>query len=225
MRKIADGVLKFQQQAYEERRGLFEKLAEGQSPEALFITCSDSRIDPNLLTQTEPGELFICRNAGNIVPPHSQYTGAMTASIEFAVGALKVPHIIICGHSECGAMKGAMNLDSLTDFPHVKEWLSYARAAALVTNKKGGSLDDKARLDMLTRENVLLQIAHLKTHPYVAVQLATGETQIHGWTYDIRSGEVLAYDENANDFIPVAEHYKQPVGAVIHAHHAPADKK
>lgn len=218
MDKIAAGVVRFQQEAYQEHRALFEKLAEGQSPEALFITCADSRIDPNLVTQTVPGELFILRNAGNIVPPHSQHTGAMTASIEFAVGALKVPHIVVCGHSECGAMKGAMNPEGLDDFPHVKEWLGYARAAALVTKRKGASLSDKDKLDMLIRENVLLQIAHLKTHPYVAVQVASGETEIHGWVYDIRSGEVLAFDEKANAFIPVAEHYPQSVAAALHSH-------
>lgn len=219
MDKIAAGVVRFQQEAYQERRDLFEKLADGQSPEALFITCSDSRIDPNLLTQTEPGELFICRNAGNIVPPHTNHTGAMTASIEFAVGALKVPHIIICGHSECGAMKGAMAPEGLDDFPHVREWLAYARAAVLVSNHKGAALDEKDRLDLVIKENVLLQIAHLKTHPYVAARLATGETEIHGWVYDIRTGDVLAFDEKANDFIPVAEHYKQAVSAIIHKHH------
>ncbi|OGT59373.1 MAG: carbonic anhydrase [Gammaproteobacteria bacterium RIFCSPHIGHO2_12_FULL_63_22] len=215
MNKIAAGVVRFQKEAFEERRDLFTKLAEGQSPEALFITCSDSRIDPNLLTQTQPGELFICRNAGNIVPPHTNNTGAMTASIEFAVGALKVPHIVICGHSQCGAMKGAMNPEGLNDFPHVKEWLGYARAAALVTNRKGAALNETEKLDMLTRENVLLQIAHLKTHPYVALQLSSGETEIHGWVYDIRSGDVLAYDERLNAFVPVAEHYKSP-GRVSH---------
>ncbi|MEK7266928.1 MAG: carbonic anhydrase [Pseudomonadota bacterium] len=219
MNKIAAGVVRFQQEAYEERRDLFEKLAEGQSPEALFITCSDSRIDPNLLTQTDPGELFICRNAGNIIPPHTNHTGAMTASIEFAVGALKVPHIIVCGHSECGAMKGAMNPEGLDDFPHVREWLSYARAAVLISKHKGAGLDDKDRLDLIIKENVLLQIAHLKTHPYVAARLSSGETQIHGWVYDIRTGEVLAHDDKANDFIPVAAHYQESVGAIIHAHH------
>jgi len=219
MDKIAAGVVKFQQEAYQEHRDLFEKLAEGQSPEALFITCADSRIDPNLITQTAPGELFILRNAGNIVPPHSQYTGAMTASIEFAVGALRVPHIVVCGHSECGAMKGAMNPEGLDDFPHVKEWLGYARAATLVTRRRGASLNDKDKLDMLIRENVLLQIAHLRTHPYVAAQVAADETEIHGWVYDIRSGDVLAYDERRNEFVPVAERYPQSVGAALHTHH------
>lgn len=218
MPHFAHGVVKFQRDVFPGKAELFEKLSTGQSPEALFITCSDSRIETAMLTQTDPGELFICRNAGNIVPPHSNNTGAMTASIEFAVGALKVPHIIICGHSECGAMKGAMNPEGLDDFPHVKEWLGYARAAALVTKRRGAALDDKEKLDMLIRENVLLQIAHLKTHPYVAVQLSSGETEIHGWVYDIRSGEVLAYDERANAFIPVADHYKKPVAVALHEH-------
>jgi carbonic anhydrase len=218
MDKIAAGVVKFQQEAFKERRELFAKLAEGQSPEALFITCSDSRIDPNLLTQTEPGALFICRNAGNIVPPHTNHTGAMTASIEFAVGALGVPHIIVCGHSECGAMKGAMNPEGLDAFPHVREWLGYSRAAALIARKKAAGKDEKDLLDCIIRENVLLQIAHLKTHPFVAVRLATGETQIHGWVYDIRSGVVLAFDEASGEFVPVAERYPESVGAMIHAH-------
>ncbi len=219
MDKIAAGVVKFQQEAYQEHRDLFQKLAEGQSPECLFITCADSRIDPNLVTQTVPGELFILRNAGNIVPPHTQYTGAMTASIEFAVGALRVPHIVVCGHSECGAMKGAMNPEGLNDFPHVKEWLGYARAAALVTKRRGASLSEKDQLDMLIRENVLLQIAHLRTHPYVAAQLAAEETEIHGWVYDIGSGEVLAYCEKKNEFVPVSERYPQSVSAALHTHH------
>lgn len=209
--------MKFQQGAFREKQDLFGRLAEGQSPEALFITCSDSRIDPNLLTQTDPGELFICRNAGNIVPPHTNHTGAMTASIEYAAGALKVPHIIICGHSGCGAMTGAMRPEGLEDFPHVREWLGYARAALLIANRKGAALDEKARLDLLIRENVLLQIAHLKTHPYVAARLSSGETKLHGWVYDIGTGEVLAFDEKANAFIPVSEHYLGPVGAALHA--------
>lgn len=225
MNKIAAGVVRFQAEAFAERRDLFGRLAEGQSPEALFITCSDSRIDPGLITQTEPGELFICRNAGNIVPPHTNHTGAMTASIEYAVGALKVPHIIVCGHSGCGAMQGAMNPQGLEDFPHVREWLSYARAATLIVKERSGALGPEARLDALTKENVLLQIAHLKTHPHVAVRFANGTTQIHGWYYDIRSGEVLAFDERANAFIPVAEHYRASVGAVIHAKKKPAERR
>ncbi|MEQ1930892.1 MAG: carbonic anhydrase [Parvularculaceae bacterium] len=218
MDKIAAGVVKFQGEAYERRKELFRQLAEGQSPEALFITCSDSRIDPSLLTQTAPGELFICRNAGNIVPPHTNHTGAMTASIEFAVGALHVPHIIVCGHSGCGAMQGAMNVDSLTDFPHVREWLNFARAARLIAEEKLAVAPELDPLATITKENVLLQIAHLKTHPYVAARLAMRKVQIHGWYYDIASGEVLAHDEEAGDFVPVVQRYQKPVGDVIHRH-------
>ena len=219
MNKLAEGVIKFQREAYAERRELFEQLADGQSPEALFVTCSDSRIDPNLLTQTQPGELFICRNAGNIVPPHTNHTGAMTASIEFAVGALHVPHIIICGHSGCGAMKGALKPEGLDEFPHVREWLAYSRAATLIVNQMGEDISEDERLDLLIKQNVLLQIAHLRTHPYVAVRIATGETQIHGWVYDIKTGEVLAYDHDADAFVPVADLYKESVADVIHAQH------
>lgn len=209
MIKFAEGVLRFQNDAFEKRKDLFKNLAEGQAPEAMFITCSDSRIDPNLITQSEPGELFICRNAGNIVPPHSNHTGAMTASIEFAVGALAVPHIIVCGHTECGAMKGAMNPETLAEFPHVREWLAYARAAALITKEGSAGLSEIEKLAMLTRQNVLLQMAHLKTHPYVAVALAAGRTQIHGWVYDFETGGVVVYNDEKRDFIPLAEHYKE----------------
>ena len=141
MPKFAAGVVEFQQSVYPEKKDLFEKLAQGQSPEALFITCSDSRIETAMITQTNPGELFICRNAGNIVPPHTNHTGGMTASIEFAVAALRVPHIVVCGHTECGAMKGAMNPEGLDTLPHVKEWLSYSRAAVQIVDRSYHLLD------------------------------------------------------------------------------------
>ena len=211
MPKLAAGVVRFQNEVFPTKKELFEKLAAGQSPEALFITCSDSRIDPCLLTQTEPGELFICRNAGNIVPPHMNFTGAMTASIEFAVGALDVPHVIICGHSGCGAMEGALDTSALGDFPHVCAWLNYAKAAVEVVKAKAPEADKKTKLDMLIRENVLLQLQHLKSHPHVAVRLAMGKIQLHGWVYDLRSGRVTAYDEERREFIPVDERYADEV--------------
>ncbi len=209
--KIAAGVVRFQHDVYTKRQRLFRELAFGQSPEALFITCSDSRIDPNLITQTDPGELFICRNAGNIVPPHSSHTGAMTASIEYAVGALKVPHIIICGHTHCGAMSGALHPETLDKLPHVREWLSHAKAAELIARESGEGLSEEAKLDLLTKENVLLQMAHIKTHPYVAAAVSSRRVEIHGWVYDIASGEVLAFDEARRDFIPVSEYYRDKI--------------
>lgn len=208
MTKFAKGVVKFQREIYPSRKDLFETLATGQSPEALFITCSDSRIDPNLVTQTDPGDLFICRNAGNIVPPHTNHTGAMTASIEFAVGALKVPHIIVCGHSSCGAMKGALAPENLKPLPHVAEWLTYARAAVQVVESTAAGKSEEEKLLRLTQENVILQIDHLKTHPYVAQALANGDVQLHGWVYDIGTGGVTVFDPATRSFKPAQEQYK-----------------
>lgn len=211
MPKFAEGVIKFQNEVYPEKKELFEQLSKGQSPEALFITCSDSRIETAMITQTDPGELFICRNAGNIVPPHSTYTGGMTASIEFAVAALRVPHIVICGHTECGAMKGAMNPEGLDSLPHVREWLSYARAAVAIVDEMAADASDEARMKMLLEQNVILQLQHLKTHPSVAARLFRGDLQLHGWVYDIKTGDVMAYDEATREFAPVDSHYATEV--------------
>lgn len=217
MPHFAAGVVKFQTSVFPEKQALFETLSKGQSPEALFITCSDSRIETAMLTQTEPGELFICRNAGNIVPPHSDMTGGMTASIEFAVAVLKVPHIVICGHTECGAMKGAMAIDTVQGIPHVKQWLGYAKAAVDIVDVLGADLDDDARMTMLLEQNVLLQLQHIRTHPAVAVALASKSLTLHGWVYDIRTGDVTAYDEAQEQFVPVPEKYASELANIIAA--------
>lgn len=211
MPKFAAGVVKFQSEVFPAKKELFKELSQGQSPEALFITCSDSRIETAMITQTGPGELFLCRNAGNIVPPHTGHTGGMTASIEFAVAALNVPHIVVCGHTECGAMKGAMNPAGLDSLPHVREWLGYSKAAVDVVNELGKDADDDTRMKMLLEQNVILQLAHLRTHPTVAVRLAKGDLQLHGWVYDIESGDVQAYNEDTNDFETVADRYAAEV--------------
>lgn len=219
MLNFAKGVVKFQREVFPEKEELFERLSTGQSPEALFITCSDSRIETAMLTQTDPGELFICRNAGNIVPPHSNETGAMTASIEFAIGALKIPHIVICGHTECGAMKGAMNRQGLTTLPHVREWLGYSQGAVDIVEALGADLDDAGKMKMLLEQNVMLQLQHLKTHPTVAVALAQGTVTLHGWVYDIKTGEVSAYDDATNQWISVEERYvSEMAGSMIGQH-------
>lgn len=207
MPRFAEGVLRFQDEVFPEKKSLFERLSQGQQPEALFFTCSDSRIETAMITQTDPGELFVCRNAGNIVPPHSNQTGAMTASLEFAMAVLKVPHIVICGHSECGAMKGAMNPDSLTALPHVREWLSYSQAAVQIADELGAGMSEAERVRIVTEQNVVLQLQHLRTHPTVAVRLAKKEVTLHGWVYDIKTGEVSAYDAHSESFVPVTEHY------------------
>ncbi|MDO6695406.1 carbonic anhydrase [Aliiglaciecola sp. 3_MG-2023] len=204
MDHVITGVAKFQKEVFPDKKATFQKLANGQNPEVLFITCADSRIDPNLLTQTDPGELFICRNAGNIVPPHSNVTGGITASIEFAVAALGVSHIIVCGHSDCGAMKGALNPEKLDGLPHVKEWLSHSRCASEVVKEKYGSLNME-HLEKLTEENVVQQLQHLRTHPSVAAKLATGQVKLHGWVYNIENGQVLNYDAEIAKFVPLGQ--------------------
>lgn len=206
MEKVISGILKFKSASYPERKKLFDELANGQSPEVLFITCADSRIDPNLITQTEPGDLFIIRNAGNIVPTHSKPAGGVTASIEFAVAALGVKHIVVCGHTDCGAMKGAINPGALTDLPHVQNWLDNCRAAVETVRAKHEQATI-AELDKVTEENVLLQLQHLKTHPTVASRLATGEVDLHGWVYDIGHGMVRAYDDDKETYVDIAERY------------------
>jgi len=219
MPKFAAGVVKFQKDVFPARQDLFKGLAQGQSPEALFITCSDSRIDPSMLTQTDPGELFIIRNAGNIVPPHERHAGGVTASIEFAVAALNVQHIIVCGHSNCGAMKGALNVGALSDMPHVADWLTYAQSAARVGARKAAGKSEIEVLREVTKENVLMQLQHLRTHPHVAERLVEGRVQLHGWVYDIETGDVLAYDEDAKEFRSVDRRYADELRKVLDKSH------
>ena len=218
MPRFAAGVVRFQNNVYPEKQGLFEELSKGQSPEALFITCSDSRVETALITQTEPGELFICRNAGNIVPPHTEHTGGMTASIEYAVAVLKVPHIVVCGHTECGAMKGAMNPEGLESLPHVRKWLGYSKAAVDVVNGIAEDASPEERMKMLIEQNVLLQLQHLRTHPSVAAALARGDVELHGWVYDIRSGDVEAFDEADNRFITIDTRYAAQIKELAGQH-------
>lgn len=220
MSRFAMGVIKFQREVFPEKQELFERLSSGQSPEALFITCSDSRIETAMLTQTDPGELFICRNAGNIVPPHTNQTGGMTASIEFAIGALRIPNIVICGHTECGAMKGAMNRDALTHLPHVREWLGFSQGAVDITEALGSGLDPEAKMRMLLEQNVILQLQHLKTHPTVAVALAQKAVQLHGWVYDIKTGAVSAFDELNHTWVPIEDRYAAEAAKVAVGGHA-----
>ena len=208
MPKFTAGVIRFHNEIFPGKRALFEKLSKGQSPEALFITCSDARIDANLITQTEPGDLFICRNAGNIVPPHTDHTGAMTASVEFAVASLKAPNIVVCGHVGCGAMEGALDPSILDKLPHMKKWLGFTAAALSIVEELGAGKSKTERMQMLVEQNVILQLQHLRTHPSVAARLAKNEMKLHGWVYDVRAGAVTAYDEAQGKFLPVEERYR-----------------
>ncbi|MFN2328521.1 MAG: carbonic anhydrase [Chromatocurvus sp.] len=209
MKKLLEGVCKFKAEVFPEKKALFTELAASQDPRILFITCADSRIDPSLITQTVPGELFICRNAGNIVPPHERYAGGTTASIEFAVAALGVKHIVVCGHTDCGAIKGAMNPDSLQSLPHVSDWLAHTQAAVAAVSARHDGLKAE-HLAELTQENVVLQMRHLMTHPAVAAAVATGKAQLHGWIYDIGEGDIQCYDSRDDVWRPVEDVYNDP---------------
>jgi carbonic anhydrase len=189
--KILGGISHFQKHVYPKHQDLFEKLALGQRPDALFITCADSRIDPCLLTQTKPGELFICRVIGNIVPPYPDAIGGVSATIEYAVGVLEVPMVIVCGHTDCGVMKGALNPEALQEFPNVTHWLQYAK------------VKDRDLL-ALTEHNVVAQLDNLRSHPTVAARLKEGDLALHGWVYHIGDGKVTAYNPETGTFIPLS---------------------
>ena len=196
--KLLGGVSRFQAHVYPRHRDLFEKLALGQRPDALFITCADSRIDPCLITQTKPGELFICRVIGNIVPPYPDKPGGVSATIEYAVGVLGVQAVVICGHTDCGVMKGALNPGALEEFPNVAAWLSYAQ----VEHRDAAPTDEF--LLSLTEHNVVAQLKNLRSHPTVAARLREGNLALHGWVYHIGTGSVTALDEEAGKFLPLS---------------------
>jgi len=215
MQKLVKGIHHFQSSIFRPQRELFERLADGQHPEALFITCSDSRINPNLITQTDPGDLFILRNAGNIVPPYGAANGGEGATIEFAVAGLGVADIIVCGHSHCGAMKGLIDPDAVKDMPAVAAWLSHAEATRRILREKYSDRANSALLTTAIEENVLVQLENLRTHPSVAAALARDRLKLHGWIFKIETGEVFAYDPNSGEFLPLMDQPPPSVASPI----------
>ena len=205
MQKLIRGLHHFQTSIFQSQRPFFERLALGQHPEALFITCSDSRINPNLITQTRPGDLFIIRNAGNIVPPFGASRGGEGATIEYAVVALGVKDIIVCGHTRCGAMGALLEPGQLEDMPQMARWLSNADATRRIIKENYGHLDGASKLTATVEENVLVQIENLRTHPAVAAALGRNALKLHGWVYKIDTGEVFGYDAERHQFLPLAD--------------------
>jgi carbonic anhydrase len=204
VQKLVDGIHHFQRDIFSQKQRFFEKLAAGQQPLALFITCSDSRINPNLLTQTEPGELFIMRTAGNIVPAYGAVLGGEAGTIEYAVSALKIKDIIICGHSHCGAMNGLLHPEQLDGMPAVRALLSHAEATARILKENYSHIsEDTPRLTAAVEENVLVQLENLCTHPSVAAALGRGALKLHGWVYKFETGQVFGYDAPQGQFLPV----------------------
>ncbi|MBN6148956.1 carbonic anhydrase [Xanthomonas sp. AmX2] len=203
MESLLNGFRHFRKEVYPRQRGLFRQLAAGQTPHTLFVTCADSRVMPELMFSTQPGELFVYRNVGNVVPPYSQHVSGVVAAIEYAVAVLEVKHIVVCGHSDCGAMKAVLRPESLEGVPTVAAWLKHTDSARHVAAQHGHEPHSDAALACLTEENVVSQLDHLRTQPVVAARLASGTLRIHGWIYDIAHGEIRAFDAEHGRFVPL----------------------
>jgi carbonic anhydrase len=223
LNRIIQGIGKFQSDVYPANQDLFQKLASGQKPETLFIACSDSRVSLEMLTQTGPGEIFVCRNAGNIVPVYG-HTGAVTAAIEYAVCALKVKEIVVKGHSDCGAMKGLLNPGALTDMLDVRAWLRHSEDALHALRTVYVDPSSPEALPALIKLNIRLQIEHLRTHPQVRAGIRAGTLRLHGWFYEIATGTVQAWDADTSRWVsvhdaytPIEAKHEQYAEAALHA--------
>lgn len=203
MDRLIQGHKKFLAEVFPRRRDEFHLLAESQAPEWLFITCSDSRIVPDLILGTGPGDLFITRNAGNVVPVTGNDVDGCTATIEYAVEVLKVKHAILCGHSDCGAMKAALDRRGLEKLPKASRWLQHVEAA--FTHRQPLNPEDgvHAELASLIRGNVVAQLLNLRAQPSVARAMMEGRLAVHGWYYEILSGRIERFDEDARRFVPL----------------------
>jgi carbonic anhydrase len=215
MEKLIQGIHRFQSDVFAPKRDFFRKLADGQHPQALFITCSDSRMVPDLICQADPGELFVLRNAGNIVPPYNPGNpSGEAATIEYAIRGLGIRNIIVCGHTRCGAMQAVGEPTSTVGMPRVRSWLEHAQSSLEIVNNCYQNLTGEARWKVLTQENVLVQIEHLRTHPAVAAALSSGELKLHAWVYKMETGEVFVYDPDTGQYTPL----RQDGGGTTAAH-------
>ena len=203
MQRLIEGHKKFLAEVFPARKSHFHLLAEGQTPEWLFITCADSRVLPDLILGTGPGDLFITRNAGNVVPMTGQDVDGVTATIEYAVEVLKVRHAILCGHSDCGALKAALDRKGLEKLPKARRWLSHVEGAFAHRQPVNPADGEHAELASLIRGNVVEQWLNLKAQPSVARAVVEGRLTVHGWYYDILSGRIERWDEEMRRFLPL----------------------
>jgi carbonic anhydrase len=204
MEKLVQGIHRFQADIFRSRHELFERLTTGQNPQALFITCSDSRVMPDLITQAEPGDLFVLRNAGNLIPPHmAGRESGEAATIEYAIKSLKIRDVIVCGHTLCGAMQGLLHPELLADMPRMRQWLGNAEATREIISTSYQLPDPAAVWKATVEENVLVQLENLRTHPSVAAALSRGEVKLHGWVYKLETGQVFEFDPATGQFLPI----------------------
>lgn len=212
MNDLIRRVFSFEKQVFGRQSALYGKLAtQGQAPKTLMISCADSRIVPEHVMQADPGDLFVCRNAGNIVPPYSTSNGGVSSTVEYAVEALGVTDIIVCGHSDCGAMKALAEPKHLERMPNVASWLRHSSAARCVVHEAYPQLSNGEQVRAISLENVVVQLAHLRTHPSVAAGIARGEISLHGWFVDIHAGQVLGLDGISGHFYPLRAEDPLPV--------------
>ncbi|MDI6728008.1 MAG: carbonic anhydrase [Thermodesulfovibrionales bacterium] len=203
MEKLYKGIHKFQESYFKKEENFFKRISKGQTPDVLFITCSDSRVDPNLVTQSKPGELFIVRNVGNIIPPYDAIKdkNSVAAAIEFAVLALKVKDIIVCGHSNCGAMQAIFKDEKEFDnMPHLRDWLRLALPVKKMIEKYCPNAHGESRQRIAEEENILAQLQNIQTYPFVVQALKKGKIYLHGWYYNIETGRICAYNPKKDMF-------------------------
>ena len=205
METLIEGHKRFHDEVFPLKKDHFHLLSDRQSPQYLFITCSDSRIVPDLILQTEPGDLFITRNAGNVVPVAGNDVDGCTATIEYAVEVLKVKHAILCGHSDCGAMKAALKREGLEKLPKASRWLQHVEGAFSHRQPQRADEGEHAELASLIRGNVVAQLSNLKAQPSVARAVMHGQLSVHGWYYDILSGRIEVYNELERRFVPLLD--------------------
>lgn len=203
MERLIEGHKRFLAEVFPHRRSQFHLLAESQAPEWLFITCADSRIVPDLILGTGPGDLFIARCIGNVVPVTGQDVDGCTATIEYAVDVLKVKHVIVCGHSDCGAMKAAVERKNLEGLPKARRWLQHVEGAFTHRQPLNPADGPSAELASLIRGNVVAQLLNLKAQPSVARAMREGRLEVHGWYYDILTGRIEEYHEETRRFVPL----------------------
>lgn len=207
MKKLIQGIVDFRKNLTQDARDLFAKLALGQKPDALFIACSDSRVVPNLFASTNPGDLFVLRNIGNLIPPQNaaSHDNSAQAAIEFSVFSLNVSNIVVCGHSECGAMRALV--DGIpSSCSHVASWLKYGEEARQRVQNKGQTLNPHLSLhNQISQVNVLLQMEHIMSYPFIREKVKKKELRVHGWWFDIARADVYCYEESFHEFILIDE--------------------
>jgi carbonic anhydrase len=201
--RIAQGVTKFRTDVYPSQREMFERLRHNQEPLAMFVSCEDSRVIPNVFTQTEPGEIFNERNPGNMVPTHVEFVGGVTAGVEYAMLVLKVPLVVVCGHTDCGVMKALLDPAKAEGMQGVQKWMTHGNGARERVLHEHPYARYEEQLQRLTEYNVLEQIENLKTHPSVHKRLKYGEIEIRGWVYDIGDGSICEFNPATEDFEPI----------------------